>query len=58
MPEKICPVCKVRISNWWSATGKTTKINEVEVHTACLQDFQLRSGREWSIRELSQEFRG
>lgn len=56
--EYTCPICRNRVSEWWIKSGKTTTINLLVVHNACLIDFQLRSGREWTIAEIAKELLG
>lgn len=42
-----CPLCKIRVSDWMMAGGKTECINGQVVHKACLIDYEARYGKRW-----------
>lgn len=42
-----CPLCKVRVSDWMMASGKTSTIEGEVYHNACLIDFELRNGHKF-----------
>jgi hypothetical protein len=47
MNEVICAICKVRVSEWMMASGKTLVINGKLVHMSCEIDYRLRTGKKF-----------
>lgn len=47
--NKICPLCIQSISNFANAIGRTTVVNGIEYHKACLKDTTIKEleGDKW-----------
>lgn len=54
--EDYCPLCKLRISDWMSSSGKVVAINQVKIHNSCLIDLELRKGLQ-TLKDVVQEFK-
>lgn len=43
----VCPLCKIRVSEWMMASGKTLVIGREIIHKACQIDFKAKHGRDY-----------
>ena len=43
-----CPLCEVRVSTWMIVSGKTKDVGKRVVHKACLIDYKLKHGFEYT----------
>ena len=48
----ICPICRIRVSDWQKAGGKTIEIDGDTYHKSCLVDYKLRTGEDYLPRKL------
>ena len=43
----ICPLCKLRVSDWMMASEKAKEVGTDIVHKSCMIDYSLRTGRDY-----------